>query len=262
MGDSFSYYMIGYMANVLLPLRAGEVIRPYLFGQRKGVATSAVLATVVVERLFDILSLLALIAVITAVMEIPPEVRQSAYALEAAALVLLALLWVGARTRSGVGPLGRLLDLLPGQLGGTLEGWLRSARTGLATLRSPQAVAEVVLASLMMWFCNTLTLQSYLSAFGLDLPWHAPLFAIVVSNLGMMIPSSPGFVGVAHFLYVLSLSVFGVDRATALAFAVVAHGVSAGVVVLAGLLSLWSEGLRFSHLAQAAHLPEQPSDGE
>jgi len=227
--DCFVYCMIGYMSNLVLPLRAGEIIRPYLFGQKKGVAKSAVFATVVVERLSDVICLLVMLAIVALVMDIPAEMRKSAYVVAGAAMVVFALLW-GVSLNEGAGhAFAWLLKRFPTGIGSRLEGGIASATGGFATLHNVRAVLAVLLISIVMWLSGILVTKSYLAAFGLDLPWYAPVFVIVVSNLGMMIPSSPGFVGVAHFLYVSSLSVFGVIKSRALAFAIVVHGVSFAV---------------------------------
>ncbi|MDM8560801.1 lysylphosphatidylglycerol synthase transmembrane domain-containing protein [Thiotrichales bacterium HSG14] len=245
--DCFIFYMIGYMSNLLLPFRAGEIIRPYLFGQKKGIAKSAVLATVVVERLFDIISLLLVFTIVATVMVIPPEMQQSVYVVEGVAIVMLMVLWLMLLEHKKSNRVANLLSRFP-VIGVKLKSWFISATTGFSTLHNIRAILATLLISWVIWATELFVIQSYLLAFGLELPWYTPLFIIVVTSLGMMIPSSPGYIGVIHFLYVFSLSFFGVDKNIALAFAIVIHGISFAVIILVGLISIWFENLSFSRI--------------
>jgi hypothetical protein len=109
---------------------------------------------------------------------------------------------------------------------------------------------RVVLSSLALWASAFLVVTSYVKAFGMEVPWYAPLFLVVVSNLGLAVPSSPGGVGVAHFLYVASLSVFGVSKSSGVALAIVMHGVGFILVVGIGLVALWREGLNWAVISR------------
>jgi len=246
----FTFYTIGYMSNLLLPLRAGEIIRPYLFGQKNGVAKSAVFATVVVERLSDVISIIIMLAIVAGMMEIPQEVQKSAYIVGTITIIFIVLLWVVSLNQQAVSRFIRLFKWLPRHIYSRLERLIISAASALSTLHKISAIVKILLTSLATWMTSFFVIRSFLFAFGLDLPWYAPIFIIVVSNFGMMIPSSPGFIGVAHFLYVFSLSIFGVSKSTALAFAIVTHGISIIVIILIGLISLWIEGLSFSQMTK------------
>ncbi len=146
--DAFAYVNIGYMANNLLPLRAGEVIRAVLLGEKKGISKSAVLATVVVERLLDILSLAALTVIVMFAMPIPPLLKQTAVAFGGVSCLAAAGLWWAAghpftadTQRSESSPESERGRYLVGSKPtGLLQKVLRLCRSfvgGLAALRSP-----------------------------------------------------------------------------------------------------------------------------
>ena len=96
-----------------------------------------------------------------------------------------------------------------------------------------------------------MTLTCYLRKFGLELPWFAPVFVLVVVNFDMVVPSTPEAIGLAHRLFMFALALFDVDGSIAFGFAVVAHGIGFLMVTLVGLVSTWREGLRVRDLSGA-----------
>ena len=112
----------------------------------------------------------------------------------------------------------------------------------------------------MIWTITFSTLHIYLAMLQISVPWYAPLFVIMVVNLGKALPSTPGAIGVAHAMYVLALAAFGVPREEALAFAIIAHGLGYVAVVAGGIVFLWLEGLTLATLwsAQESDSPHTP----
>jgi uncharacterized protein (TIRG00374 family) len=249
--ECFSYYMIGYMSNLLLPLRAGEIIRPYFFGKKNGVSKTAVFAGIVVERLIDMVFLACMLSfvIFISAMQIPVKVMHGAFALGGMAFLVMVLLFGLSLNRQLISKF-KWIDLLPQKFRDKALKMITSATESLGFLHNITTIILVSCSTLGIWICGVLTVRYYLVSFGIDVPWYAPIFVIVVTNLGMMVPSSPGFIGVAHFLYVFSLSLFGVNKNTALGFAIVIHGISFVLIVLLGLVSLWKEGLSFSNISK------------
>jgi uncharacterized protein (TIRG00374 family) len=246
----FPYYMIGYMSNLILPLRAGEIIRPFFFGKKEGVSKVSVFASVFVERLIDMIFLtcLLLFIMIIGVMEVPANVTHGVFSAGGIAVIVLLCFYVISKHSLYLLKF-KWINRIQQMISNKFSGLLRSVADGFDILHRASKLVIVTFATLFIWLFGILTILSYLLSFKINVPWYAPIFVIVVTNLGMMIPSSPGFIGVAHFLYVVSLSLFGIDKNTALGFAIVIHGLSFIFIVVIGLISLWSEGLTFSNLA-------------
>lgn len=259
--EAFAFLNIGYLANNLLPLRAGEVIRSVLLASKKHFDTAAVLATVVVERLLDVLMLAALAFLLVQLMPIPALVKQSALATAVIAALGLAALWWAAQRMSAPGSsleTGRKPALAgrpsiagfdTGHVVALVVRLLRSFAAGLAMLRSTRQTGLAVGYSMLAWIMTLMYTGLVLRACQLDLPWTATLMVVVVVNLGLAIPSSPGFVGVMHYLAVLALSPWSVEPSAALTFAIVYHGVSFLVTVALGLVYLWREGLKLTQIS-------------
>lgn len=259
--ESFAFLNIGYLANDVLPLRAGEVIRSVLLASKKHFDTAAVLATVVVERLLDVLVLVALAFLLVQLMPIPALVKQSVLVTSALAVAGLGLMWWAAKRtaapRSDHDSAHKPLLPMPERVLGydvrkITELFLRLVRsfaTGLAMLRSTRQTGIAAGYSLLAWIMTLVYTGLVLQACQLDLPWTATLMVVVVVNLGLAIPSSPGFVGVMHYLAVLALSPWSVEPSSALTFAIVYHGISFVVTVVLGVVYLWREGLKLTQVS-------------
>jgi hypothetical protein len=91
--------------------------------------------------------------------------------------------------------------------------------------------------------------MSYIAAFHLHAPWYAGFFVLTVTNLGSAIPSSPGFIGVYHYLAVLALSVWIPDKSEALGYAIGTHGINVLTNILIGCTCLAREGIALQSIA-------------
>ena len=140
----FSITNVGFAAGLVIP-RAGEVVRPYLVARHHGLKTSAAFASIILERLFDLITVLALFAAYlyllplpAAQKEAPGRALQTAGALAAAGAVgaLVLLLWLTYRRESALALADRLFARLPARIGGALGRALHSFTLGLGVLRA------------------------------------------------------------------------------------------------------------------------------
>jgi len=254
--EAFGYINIGYMANNLLPLRAGEIIRCVLIGETKNFSKSAVLATIVVERLLDVLSAGGLALLLMALTPVSPVVKRAVLLIGGTGfLVVLALWWAAGQTS-----LPQWAQLPTHWLRQHTIGWFdaplarfekvaQAFGSGLAAIRSPRQVTLVAAYSLLSWSAVILYTWLVLRACNLDLPLTAALMVTVLVNFGTAIPSSPGFIGVTHFLAVFALSPWAVEQNLALGFAVVFHAIGFLVTVALGLVFLGRESIDLGQLS-------------
>ncbi|MCK4851885.1 MAG: flippase-like domain-containing protein, partial [Candidatus Omnitrophica bacterium] len=163
--DSFPFYMIGYMANMTLLLRAGEIIRPYMFGKEYNVSKSGVFATVVVERLADMVFIAAMLLIIAGVMDIPLRVKQSAAIAGGIGILSFIVLWVLALDRRSGNRVNELLKRLPKGIYKRLE---RIIAAATSSLNNVFGLLMLSLSSVAVWTCGFFTIRSYLLAFGLQ----------------------------------------------------------------------------------------------
>jgi uncharacterized protein (TIRG00374 family) len=259
-GRLYPVLMTGFAANNLLPARIGEFTRAYLLGSREGVSRSLALATIVVERVCDGLTLIALMAVTLALFPIPvtdPALRTvelAAALIFGLATVALVALMLAPR------PLLALVRLLlrpaPRALARRVEGLLASFLGGLDALRRPRALAAIAGLSLVVWGLEGASYGFIMLAFPFALgpgQWFAAAaFLLVFVNLGIMIPSAPGYLGTYQFFATLALGAFGVASALAVGLSFVAHALQYGLITGTGLRCCWRLGLTPARLGTRA----------
>jgi hypothetical protein len=261
----FPVLMTGFAANNLLPARIGEFVRAYLLGSKEGVSRSLALATIVVERVCDGLTLIALMTVTLILFPLPvddPNLRTVQLGATAifgvATLGLIALLVLPGPTLAIV---RFFLRPLPRALAGRIEELLDSFIEGLDALRSPAAILRIATLSLVVWILEGAAFAAVMLAFPFGLgrgEWlAAAIFLLVFVNLGIMIPSGPGYIGTYQFFATLALGAFGVQSALSVGLSFVAHALQYGLITGIGLFCLWRLGLTPARLGSLAAAPRQ-----
>jgi hypothetical protein len=210
------HLLVGYLANNALPARLGEVVRAFSLGDREGIGRSAIVGSVVVERLLDV-GMLA-IAVFIGIAFV-----SSASILVVAAVSGLVIGMVGLGillAASGSGPHTRWLDRVPaGRIRSTVHGLIN----GISVIRSPAHVVEALILTSIAWGVTTLAFAAAGSAVGLSLTiTEAMLFAAAV-NLATAIPAGPGYIGTFELAAVSVAAAIGVPPTAGLAMAVIVH---------------------------------------
>ena len=224
---------IGFMVNFLLPGRAGEFVRAWLFGRREQVSTSATFATVVVERLFDGLAIICFLAPAPFLLDagdpvLLARIRWAGLLLPVVYVAILTALILLSHHREALAAfLSRHPAVQRRPLLGRIVQLVERFCEGLGVLRSWRSVAGIVFFSLVIWSWGALANALMMRAIGLDLPGYAPMFLIVLQGFGVLIPT-PGFVGPFQYAHVVALGVYGVPESVALSLALLIH---AGVFV-------------------------------
>lgn len=259
--DLFSATMVGFAAALLVP-RAGEILRPWLVSRRHPISTSAGFATIILERLFDLITVLVLFAVYVFVLPAPAAqvegrltdlLKLGGAVTGAAALaVLVFLLALHANAERVTSVLERLLARAPRWLREPATRILHAFSSGLAVLRAPLPhLGKIALQSLAIWLLIALGFQLNHAAFGIALPFHATFLLIAFLVVGVAIPT-PGMVGGFHAFYLLALAeVFGVPRATAAAAGLAAHALTNLPILACGLLLASREGMSLGRMVAA-----------
>lgn len=238
----FRAAMIGYMANNVLPLRAGEFVRVYVVSRhwpQHGFWLP--LATLVVERVLDGLAVVLILAGLVLAVPVPPALRWAAVAFltidALVTLVLVAIATTPALCRAIIIGVTRRSEWLQGRLLGIFEMFVR----GLAGVRTPRHVLPIVLWSGIVWAVTVLTAWTAMFAARLDLPLTAAWAVLAFVVLGISVPSAPGYIGVFHTAVVLALAMFGVPGPAALGYAIVFHASGFIPITLFGWILLLRE---------------------
>lgn len=234
---------IGYLVNTVLPGRLGELARTYTEAKLDGVRPMAVLSSVALDRILDIVALAVLLALSLPTANLPEWVGQSGLLVGAAGVGLLALSVLIAYP-AGASIVTRIMRLLPSFPGKTrVERWVEALCVGMRGLRGARSQLALALLTATIWLVSVLTFYLTMLAFHIPAPIWASALGLAVTNLGMVVPSSPGYIGVFHYLVVLTLGAYGVEKELALGFSVVVHLVGLLPVSIFGAYSLWRCGL-------------------
>ena len=241
---------IGFMANMLLPLRAGEVIRPVLVSRRERLPLSGVFATVLLERLFDIFCVLLLLGLAMVLLPVSDRVRGWGVAATVGAIVIAGALAIAGWQKVRALNLFRLaLRLIPVRARQPLENFAAGFLQALSVLDSPGAFLRAAALSLYIWVLICLTNAFGLLAFDLPVPLLVGAVAITpILSLAVSVPSAPGFIGAFQLGCILALTLFGVNESHAIAFSILLNVTMILGYTGAGICSLWSEGLRFREI--------------
>lgn len=227
---------LGQMFNILIPARLGELARIYFVNERVEVTKSRLLGSLVLEKVIDLIAFGIALVLLIAALSLPTWVNQTGgkfVILAAVSLVMMVVLGLwGEKFLQWSRP---VLNRLPGEWSKRLSGILKRTLSGFNSLQSWRRQVYIWGLAILTLFLSTLTNFVVLKALGMDLPFTAALFVLIVIQVGNAPPSAPGKIGVFHYLAVLALSAFGVAKGQALAYGVLLYLVALVPKVLVGL---------------------------
>ena len=259
----FKISAIGFMAIGVLPARLGEFVRPYLVKQQSGVRMSATMATVVLERVFDLLTLMLFLFVVLVKISLPPEIFKAGIVMLTLSLTVLTVLIVfGTKRDFSAQIIGKVLKFLPGRIGAPAARLADSFLEGLQLLPDVKKTLWVLLLSLLNWLLIGLSNYVLFYAFGIHLSIYNAFAILAIVALGIMIPAAPGFIGTYHYACVLGLTTFGIAKSQALSYAVALHFLQMSPAILVGLLLLPFQKLSFGGLVKKAEVCAENDSGQ
>jgi uncharacterized protein (TIRG00374 family) len=251
----FPITAIGYMGNNIYPARAGEVLRAVLLKRREGVPVSASLATIIVERIFDGVVMLAFVFVnlpelakLTGQSGFVGNIQQVAVIgtgvfIGALIIFLLAAMFPRITAKVGI----RIIErITPKRLHIQTIGILNKFLDGLASLRSPLNVLMVFFTSVMIWLLETGKYWFVMHAFDFKVSFFALMLMNGIVNLATTIPSAPGYIGTFDAPGMAVLGAYGVDQATAAGYTLVLHVALWLPITLLGAYYLTREGIKWN----------------
>jgi uncharacterized protein (TIRG00374 family) len=251
----FPITAIGYMGNNIYPARAGEVLRAVILKRREGVPVSASLATIIVERIFDGVVMLAFVFVnlpelakLTSSSGFIGNIQEAAVIgtgvfLSALVVFLLAAMFPQVTAKVGLWFIERLI---PKRLHEKITGIMKKFLDGLASLRSPFNVLMVFFTSVIIWLLETGKYWFVMHAFNFSVSFFALMLMNGIVNLATTIPSAPGYIGTFDAPGIAVLTAYGVDQATAAGYTLTLHVALWLPITLLGAYFMAREGLKWS----------------
>jgi uncharacterized protein (TIRG00374 family) len=262
---AFRATMIGFAASFVLPARVGEVLRPYLLARQEGLSATATFATVVVERVLDLIAVLALLALFLWSAEptamAPGLLRSVRLAAGTTALISLALMagmiLIASRPQQIAQLVLRAGRALPQRVVRALAQMAQMFSEGLAVAREPRPLLIAVVWSFPLWVMIAAEAWCVTRAFGIDMSFTGGFLLQALLVIGVAVPT-PGAVGGFHEAYRLGVTTFfGAQESSAVGAAIVLHAISFVPVTLIGILFMVQDGLDVRRLSGLAEMAPQ-----
>jgi uncharacterized protein (TIRG00374 family) len=271
---AFRTTIIGFAALSLLPARVGDLLRPYLLARHENLSPPATFATVVMERVLDLLAVLALLAIYVWGFANPAAlapgtltpVKVSATIAGGVAVVLIALMWILATHPERIGSLVLVAGrVLPRPVAERLAAAASVFSSGFAASRSPRNFIWGVAWSFPIWLAIATEAWAVTKAFGINMPFTGAFLLQALLVIGVAVPTPAG-VGSYHAAYRYGvMTYFGSPENQAVAAAIVVHAVSFFPVVILGIIFMAQDGLsmgQLKELASEAREKEMPHTDE
>ena len=236
----FDTLLLGQAANYISPARVGDLLRAYLFGEMTGASKTQTLATIALEKLWDLVMLLLLTAALSWVFPLPPWLLVSVRGLFLVTLLgisMLALvLW---RSDTALDWLAQISEAYFPSLKHRLLTLVQNGLAGFAGLQSSSLVLAILSWSLLVWLVGGVLNYVTFRAMDLSLSLTPAFLLLVVLQIGVALPSLPGRIGVFQGICVLVLGLFGVSYDLAFSYGIILHLiVFVPPIVVAAIISL------------------------
>jgi uncharacterized protein (TIRG00374 family) len=280
-GVLFDATQIGFLANFVLPARAGEAVRAVVLAKLTGFPITKSLAFGALDRVTDLIALFAVLAITVVVyrpdsavvlppgFDLPdwasallePAAIRNAALMASLGIVALVAVMVVLYVNTAI-----VLRMVRATLGRFAPRWaeklnhlIQHFADGLHVLKSPSAMAGAIAFSLLTWLVSALAIWAGLVAFHIDGPWYTSLLVLAMTAIAISAPSTPGFVGAFHLGIMLGLffAIAGLSADTAKAYAIFGHLSNVLPVYLVGFISLWRRQIGLLQLKSEAEQVEE-----
>src|SRR6185437_12199416 len=266
-GDAFRATAVGFAANTVLPARAGEVIRPYFLArQQRDMSATGAFATIVLERLLDVVTVLILLASYVfffgrdlgaANPALFTATKWAGATAGAGVFVVLAVLFVMAGDPARLGrAFTRLEQVLPSALAGLIAKIAEKFAIGLGAIRRPGRLFVALVWSFPLWLSIGLSIWAVAMAFHLAVPFTGSFLLIALLVIGVAVPT-PGAIGGFHEAFRIGATMFyGAPDDAAVGAAIVLHLFSVGPALVLGLFFAAQAGLNVAGMRRLADRAE------
>jgi uncharacterized protein (TIRG00374 family) len=260
--DAFWLFNIGFLFNNVLPARLGEIARAFLTGRRPEMHFTSALSSIVVERLFDMVSVAIQLGMVLLVLPLPQWAKSAGVAMGAGAAIGIVVLALAARyPERGLDLGSTLLAILPRIDRDKAREYLRPFVDGLGGVSNPKTFISGLLLSVVAWIASGLTAWLLMLAFWDRVSLISGQLAVAAAGLGVAIPGAPGGIGPFEWAVVNALAAIQLDADVARSFALALHLLNFGGTSILGGIGLLREGVSFSEVASQARALRQ-SGGE
>ena len=210
LGELWPSMMAGFAFNNLLPAHLGEFVRMHTFARQSGLSRPAVLSSIALERLFDVLAILGFLSFgLLASDAVPPSLRATGFGFLLFSLAFAGgAIWYVFDTARVVAITRWMLRTLcvPSGVAGKVLNLAELGAAGMASLRRPRLLLGIVLTSLAQWGINGGLIVVALETFGVSCSAATASLVLAAVAFGVTLPSTPGYFGTLQLAFVLAMS--------------------------------------------------------
>ncbi len=221
----FDALMLGNLSTFILPLRAGEFVRPYVLSLKSPVPFATGFVSVVIERFFDLAAVLLSFGVlVVSIPDIPSEVYQGAGALTVLAVGILLVMGIGSFAPRIVTVPGEwVIGYLPSKIAAPLNKFMHDFLEGTRVLKNFSTLLKVVILTALVWGSNYVIFYLYVALVNVPPTPELAVAVAVVLALAVAAPSMPGFIGVYQVGCIWGFALFSHSKEVAITFSIVTH---------------------------------------
>ncbi len=235
----FSITSVGFLAIAAIPARIGELARPYLISQKSSIKMSSALGTILVERVLDSFTVLAIAIIVLFFIDLPPWMIKSSIIFFLLALFMFCfIIFLILRRNAALKLINIFLSKLPGKFANKIDELIHHFIDGFQVITNIKLLLYLIVLSAVIWLVDVAAIYMLIESFGFGLPIMASFVLMIILIAGIALPTGPGYIGNWHFACVLALSLFGLAKSEALSFALVYHFLSMVIVVVLGVAFL------------------------
>ena len=255
-GRVFAINTVGFLAINVMPLRLGEMVRPYLLMEKEGIPLGNSVGAILIERLLDMMMLLLMLLCVAWFVELPKDgiiiegidvitVSQRGLGILVAVGITgaVAVVWIGE-------PIISYLEKLP--LGGKIATFARKFREALlfSLFSRPLRALGLLLLSVVVWTITIMAVAMALAAFSIPSGFDVALTTWTITLAGMTAVPTPGFFAIYELCCSEALKIFSVDHDLAVTFAVVLHLGQLIFIATLGSFFILKEGLKLKDISR------------
>ena len=248
----FPLVCIGYFGNNVFPFRAGEVLRSYLLKREENISFVSSLTTVLIERVFDGLTMLLFVFLaLPFVPAMPPFYRRLVIVLTVLLLAATAIfIWMAMRPQR----MARFYEffaghLLPSKFRPAVDGFYERFMEGLQSLSSGTDVLMIFFTSVIIWLLETVKYWFVMQAFDFHVSFLVLMLMNGLVNLATTLPSAPGYIGTFDTPGIETLAAFGVNRSVAASYTFTLHLALWLPVTVVGAYFFWRKQLQWNDVS-------------
>ena len=248
---AISSYLIGVFSNLFLPLKLGDVAQGYSLGRRQDMSKISVVSAVLIQRVFEVTSLLLIMSTIGALFSFPLLFQKQTLILGVLILCGICILLLLFRNREKVVlSIESIVEKFSPSAAKTISKSMDLFLTGTTAIHNLPDVLKIMIFSFLSWIVQILMVWFTAIALNISIDFLASSVVLLIINLGLTIPLAPGNIGTFQFFSIIALSLFSVSKSKALAFAIIFQVIQAIPVIFAGGFSLFNEYLNGTRKSQ------------